>query len=197
MPLPTENEKYKYTGRGLQNSKAGNYDFDLLVGHDECNKLRHSPSPIVLSSPTHHSPGAQNTIADAESRQMTDRTDWEVNPVIFQQINRLCGPLEIDLFAMRLTSQCPLYSWRPDPSSMAIDAFLQSWKGLKTYANPPWNLIGRILAQVQSQQSDVILVAHVWKTQPWFPMLLGILTDYPTQMPPRVEITSNLHPSPN
>ena len=36
------------------NSKAGNNSplFGSLVRHDECNKLCHFPSPIVLSSPT-------------------------------------------------------------------------------------------------------------------------------------------------
>ena len=52
-PSPTKNEKY--TGRSPQNSKAGNYDSPPLssfVRHDECNKLHHPPSPIVLSPPT-------------------------------------------------------------------------------------------------------------------------------------------------
>ena len=96
---------------------------------------------------------------------------------------------------MRLTSQCPLYfSWQPDPYTMATNAFLQSWKVLKAYTNPPWNLIGRVLAQVESH---IVLAAPVWRAQPWFPMLLGMLIDYPRQMPPGVEITSNLHPALN
>ena len=130
---------------------------------------------------------------EVESRLMIDRTDWKLNPVIFQQINQLFGPLVVDLFAMRLIVQCPLYfSWWPDPSATATDAFLQSWTGLKAYANHPWNLIGRVLAQVQSQQSKIVLVAPVWRAQPWFPMLLGILIDYPRQMPSGVETTFNL-----
>ena len=28
---------------------------------------------------------------------------------------------------------------------------------MKCYANPPWNLVGRVLAQVQSQQVQVVL----------------------------------------
>ena len=45
---------------------------------------------------------------------MLDRTDWKLNPVIFQEINNLYGPLDMDLFASRLSTQCPLYfSWRP------------------------------------------------------------------------------------
>ena len=39
--------------------------------------------------------------------------------------------------------------------------FLQDWTAMKWYANPPWNLVGRVLAQVQSQQVQVVLVAPV------------------------------------
>ena len=121
-----------------------------------------------------HLPGVLNTVADTESRQMLDRTDWKLNSVIFQKINNLFGPLDMDLFASRLSTQCPHYfSWRPDPYALVTDAFLQDWTAMKCYANPPWNLVGRVLAQVQSQV-QVVLVAPVWKTQPWFPMLLNM-----------------------
>ena len=71
-----------------------------------------------------HLPGVLNTVADTESRQMLDRTDWKLNPVIFQKINNLYGPLDMDLFASQLSTQCPHYfSWRPDPYALATDAF--------------------------------------------------------------------------
>jgi len=84
-----------------------------------------------------HLPGAQNTTADAESRSLKDRADWKLNPVIFQRIDHTFGPLEIDLFATRLTTQCPCYfSWQPDPYALSTDAFLQTWTDLRGYANP-------------------------------------------------------------
>jgi len=127
-----------------------------------------------------HLPGVLNTIANAESRSCKGRTDWKLNPVIFQRINQTFGPLETGLFASRLTAQCPHYfSWRLDPYATATDAFLQTWTDLKGYANPPWNLIGRVLVQVQRQQVRIVLVAPIWRGQPWFPVLLGILIDYP------------------
>ena len=74
-----------------------------------------------------HLPGVMNTIADTETRVMRDRTDWKLNSLIFQKINNHYGPLEVDLFASRLSAQCPLYfSWRPDPYALATDAFLQN-----------------------------------------------------------------------
>ena len=39
------------------------------------------------------------------------------------------------------------------------------------YANPPWSMIGLVLSQVQAQQACIVLVAPVWKEQPWYPLL--------------------------
>ena len=63
-----------------------------------------------------HLPGIQSHIADAESRTMVDRSDWKLNLILFRKIVQYYSPVEVDLFASRLTAQCPIYfSWRPDP----------------------------------------------------------------------------------
>ncbi len=133
-----------------------------------------------------HLPGHLSQVADAESRTMLDRSDWKLDSRVFQQIHQLWGPMEVDLFASRLTTQClVLFSWRPDPYAAATDAFLQVWTGLKAYANPPWNLVGRVAAQAQAQQASLVLVAPVWRTQPWYPILLETLVDAPHLIPHR------------
>ena len=49
------------------------------------------------------------------------------------------GPLEVDMFASRLTHQLPRYfSWNLDPVVEATDAFVQDWSPFRGYANPPW-----------------------------------------------------------
>ena len=127
---------------------------------------------------------------------MTDRTDWKLNPTIFRKISRLWGPLEVDLFASRLSTQCQRYfSWRPDPSTEATDAFLQTWTHMRGYANPPWNLVGRTLSQVQTQQANIVLVAPVWKSQPWYPTLLLMLVDYPRLITSNHQVMLNQDPS--
>jgi len=94
------------------------------------------------------------------------------------------GPLEVDLFASCLSTQLPHYfSWKPDPLAEAMDAFSQCWEQCRGYVNPPWCLIGRVLSQVKSQQAQVILVAPVWRGQPWYPVLLGMLYNFPQQLP--------------
>ena len=88
-----------------------------------------------------HLPGHLNIQADEESRTAKDRCDWMLNQSIFQRINSVMGPLEMDLFASCLTKQLPrFYSWRPDPEAEATDAFMQNWAAYRGFANPPWCL---------------------------------------------------------
>ena len=85
---------------------------------------------------------------------MKDRSDWRLDPAIFHCIDQPWGPVEVDLFASRLMSQCQAYfSWWPDPYALATDAFLQDWSQVKGFGNPLWNLIGRVLAQIQHQEA--------------------------------------------
>ena len=142
-----------------------------------------------------HLPGVDNTIADNESRVMKDRSDWMLCPETFHQINQRLGPLEVDLFASRLTNQLPNFvSWRPDPMAMATDAFTLNWTEFRAYANPPWNLIGRVLAQTRNQQAELVLVAPVWKSQTWYPVLLEMLVHIPLLISPRRDLIQATHP---
>ena len=139
-----------------------------------------------------HLPGVLNRTADWESRSMRDRSDWKLDRQIFLRIEEHYGPLEVDLFASRLTSQCRRYfSWRPDPYAEATDAFLQDWTSMKGFANPPWNLIPRVLTKARTQRADVVLVAPVWKAQPWYAPLLSMLVDWPRLLP-KQSITGSL-----
>jgi len=139
-----------------------------------------------ISLTAQHIPGVSNTVADWESRMERDRSDWMLAPQVFQKINSTLGPLEIDLFASRLTFQLPwFFSWRPDPQAVAVDAFQQDWSLLRGYANPPWCMVGRVLSKVESEQAQVVLVAPVWRAQTWYPVLLRMLRDYPHLLSPQ------------
>ena len=62
------------------------------------------------------------------------------------------------------------------------------------YVNPAWCLIAKVLSQVKKQQARVILVAPVWNGQPWYSVLLGMLCNYPWQLP---RTLSSLQSEPN
>ena len=131
-----------------------------------------------------HLPGKDNVIADQESRSMKDRCDWMLNPLVFKQIHLQMGPLEVDLFASRLTKQLPIfYSWRPDPEAQGTDAFRQDWSQMRGFANPPWCLIVCCLSQVKRQVARMVMVTLLWTSQPWYPTILGMLEDFPRILP--------------
>ena len=130
-------------------------------------------------------PGVQNVHADRESRVFLDSSDWKLDMKIFNKLYQKWGPLNIDLFASRLTFQLDQYvSWRPDPLAVHTDAFTLNWATFKGYAFPPFALIGRCLQQVKSQRVEhLVLVAPVWPAQTWYPLLLELCVDFPLLLP--------------
>ena len=51
------------------------------------------------------------------------------------------------------------------------------------YAFPPFCLIQRILAKVERDQTDMVLIVPLWTTAVWFPHLLRLLTTNPVLLP--------------
>ena len=49
---------------------------------------------------------------------------------------------------------------------------------------PPWNLIGRVLTKVESQEAELIPLAPIWPSQPWYPKLLSLLVSHPLRIEP-------------
>ena len=138
---------------------------------------------IFLSA--EHLPGIQNVDADQESRRKQDSSEWKLDPLIFQQIMQILGPCQVDLFASRISAQLPKYmSWKPDPGAIATDALSQPWTNIKGYAFPPFSLIGRCLSKIRREGiKEMILIAPVWPTQPWFAILLSMLFRRPLLLP--------------
>ena len=84
-----------------------------------------------------HLPGILNERADEESRIMKDRSDWMLCPEIFRSIQAQLGPLEIDLFASRLTKQLPTYvSWRPRPRGSGDRCVLNELERTESLCQP-------------------------------------------------------------
>ena len=116
-----------------------------------------------------HLPGVMNHIADAESRTMRDRLDWKLNPVIFWNINgsgSICFQTDNSVPRLfQLASESLRSGYRCLPAGMvAIEGLCQ----------PPMVPNREVLAQVQTQWTRIVLLAPVWKTQPWYPFLLSM-----------------------
>ena len=142
-----------------------------------------------------HIPGNLNITADFLSRYVRDRTDWILNPDIFAALNRTWGPLQVDLFASRFSAQLQrFFSWRADPDAEATDAFSQCWSQILGFAHPPWCLVSRVLHKAQIERATLVVIAPLWKTQAWFPVMMEMLMDHPILLPEEGNVVT---PSPN
>jgi len=136
-----------------------------------------------------HLPGMMNQVADEESRTVRNHSNWMIHPQLFAQIEGKFGPLEVDMFAYRLTHQLPhFFNWKPYPAAGATDAFTQDWSQFQGYANPPWCLLLPMLAKIQQEKAKVVLVVPMWKTQPWHPLLLQLLSGFPLLIPVQEDV---------
>ena len=87
-------------------------------------------------------PSALNVHADWESQNAKDNSEWKLDVSVFQETVTHMGQPTLDLFASRLCHQLPLYVvWKPDPGSIATDAFLHPWDREYSFAFPPFSLI--------------------------------------------------------
>ena len=144
--------------------------------------------------------GIKNCIADRKSRAFNDSLEWMLNPQVFQQILLKMHGLEVDLFASRINHQLTAFvSWKPEPGVMACDAFNLNWGLMKGYLFPPFCLIHRCIKKIQLDQAECILITPVWKSRPWYPVILSLLADSPLLLPKDSKLlqlpgTDKVHP---
>ena len=125
--------------------------------------------------------------------------EWKLHPVVFNAVALKLGRPDVDLFPSRLTHQVTRYlSWREDPNSWAMDALQQPWTNMILYAFPTFNLIGRVLRKLQKERVCATLIAPIWQSQPWYPLLLRMLIMDPILLPQSPELLTNpqgeIHP---
>lgn len=141
-----------------------------------------------------HIAGTLNTGADEKSRKFSDSHEWKLDELEFGKIVSRHPNLNIDMFATRLNNQLSKYcAWKADPGSTYTDAFSVNWNNHNFYAFPPFSLLPRCLQKIQQDNAKGVLIAPLWPTQPWFPLLLQFLEDRPWVIPPRSNLLQ--HPS--
>ena len=118
-------------------------------------------------------PAVQNQVADMESRTIKDRCDWMLHPHLFSQIERRMGPLEVDTYVC-------ISANTPAPSLLQLEARSGSRNNRCLYTelgSVSWvcqfPMVSHITkAKIQQDKVRVILVVPMWRTQPWYPLLL-------------------------
>ena len=134
--------------------------------------------------------------ADALSRWQDDN-DCALCPLLFAQLWQLCGGFAVDRFASSDNVQCnpdthcplPYCSRFLEPGTLSMDALSADWSGSSNYAFPPPIILDRVIALIQRQHADTLLIAPVWPSAIWWPMLLAMhpqLVELPPSLTPFV-----------
>ena len=128
---------------------------------------------------------------DKYGEVVLERLPGEVELPLFQELEEvklkpsifglMCKELVvapcIDLFASYRHHQLPRYysAYVDDRAALGHNAFAYVWDpGVCLYANPPWTLIGRVLAKIAEDGSRVLLVTPHWQEAPWYELLLEL-----------------------
>ena len=130
-----------------------------------------------------HIAGVLNVEADKAGRKFNDRTEWKLDPNIFQKITQIWKKPCIDMFASRINHQFkPFVSWKPDPEAQAINAFTLNWHNKYMWIFPPFSLMADVLKKLREDQGKAIVIAPVWPTQIWWPRLCQMLIKQPLEL---------------
>jgi len=125
-----------------------------------------------------HIPGELNTRADELSR-LNPITEWALHPEAFQHLEDLWGPHTIDRFATNHNHCLPRYNSRfYHPQAEATDAMTQDWSQENNYINPPFRMLPQIIKKVLQEECQATIIAPLWPSAQWFPMLLRLASDF-------------------
>lgn len=120
--------------------------------------------------------GTSNTRADALSRRFKQGSEYQLDSVIFEKVQRQFNfNVTIDAFARSGNEQVPRYfSAELDPKAVAVDAFQQDWTKEHAWANPPFGTIRRVLDKIEEEGATALLCLPQWETLGWWPLLLKL-----------------------
>ncbi|KAI2668352.1 Transposon Ty3-G Gag-Pol polyprotein [Labeo rohita] len=144
----------------------------------------------LLSLRAVYVPGHLNLGADILSRQGPRPGEWMLHPEVVKQIWRVFGPAQVDLFATRENTQCPLWCSLVHPAPLGLDAMVQTWPRLRLYAFPPIALLPGVLERVRRDGVSLLLVAPFWPGRVWFSDLISLLDGSPWEIPVRRDLLS-------
>ncbi len=147
------------------------------------------PREVVVSLSSLH-PGGHNIGADILSRQGLRPREWRLHPEVVELIWREFGQAQVDLFASRERSHCPLWFSLTHPAPLGLDAMVQTWPRLHLYAFSLIALLPGVLERVRRDQVLLLLIAPRWPGRVWLSDLRSVLDGPPLELPIRRETPS-------
>jgi hypothetical protein len=138
-----------------------------------------------ISIQGYYIPSEENVVADRLSRMRQTTAEWKLNPKAFKMVSDRWGPHSIDLFATRENRQIKRFaSWKLQPGASWTDSMVHPWTGENAYANPPPNLLSKILAKVKDEKvKGMTLIAPLWWSRTWISTLVEMSSDLPMFLP--------------
>ena len=143
----------------------------------ELRKVWRLLSENDISLEVHYIRSADNP-ADAPSRAR-DRDDWMLHPELFRWFDRNWHGHDVDRFASATNAQVPVFNSRwPSPGCVGVDAFAEDWNGVTSWINPPWGVLGRVVAKLRdSPGAAATVVAPFWPSAVWWPGLVELASE--------------------
>eukprot|EP00873_Tetraselmis_striata_P014461 jgi/Tetstr1/434725/TSEL_023778.t1 len=105
---------------------------------------------------------AANVWADPLSRHL-DNDDWQLDPVMFAELEAMWGAHSVDRFASAMNAMLPRNNaaWL-DPGCEAVDSLHLSdaeWRRENNYCNPPWPLLPDLVQKLRQSGAAATVVA--------------------------------------
>ncbi len=141
-----------------------------------------------------HVPGKMNQGPDM-SRNNVSSEEWTLHPLAVQRIWKVFDRARVELFTSEDNSHCPIFFTK------STDALAHECPSLPLYAFPQGALLPQVLRRVREQWHKLILIAPLWRNQPWVSELFQLLKAAPWPIPLRLDLLSQAngtiwHPQP-
>ena len=139
--------------------------------HDHCDLFGVGLTPAWARRNT-----PEVAACDYQGKRRDDQA-WQLAPALFEAINsdaRFGGIAghEVDMFADADNWQLPVFwsRWRCRGSA-GLDAFAQDWADKRLFANPPFVLIARVVAEARRREVAITLVCQWDPQRLWWPVV--------------------------
>eukprot|EP00873_Tetraselmis_striata_P001731 jgi/Tetstr1/421995/TSEL_001239.t1 len=127
-----------------------------------------------------------NIWADRLSRHL-DSDDWQLDPLMFAELESRFCPHSIDRFASALITLLPRYNaaWL-DPTCEAVDSLHlpdADWRRENNWCNAPWPLLPDLVQKLQQSGAAATVVAPRWEGTAWHQALTDMTVEELTVAP--------------
>ena len=117
-------------------------------------------------------PRSQNVIAD-EISKISDSDNWEISQELFNYLNSLWGPFQVDRFASYENHKLGrFYTRHWTPGTAGVNALAYDWGDCLNWWVPPVRLVSSTLRHIVACRARGTLIVPCWKSALFWPLLI-------------------------